>query len=57
MYAVTRMKNPCEGCNRQKDPDNCQNYRKCNDYRFWINWNWAMFRGYPKRMALKKEAK
>lgn len=55
--AVTRMKNPCEGCKRQKDPDNCQNYRKCNDYRFWINWNWAMFRGYPKRMALKKGAK
>ena len=55
--AVTRMKNPCEGCKRQKDPDNCSRYITCADYRFWINWNWKMFRGYPMRMALKKEVR
>ena len=54
---VTKMKNPCEGCKRVKNTATCTGYKGCSDYRFWINWNWAMFRGYPKRMALKKEAK
>lgn len=49
--AVTRMKNPCEGCNRVKNPATCTGYKGCSDYRFWINWNWKMFRGYPMRMA------
>jgi hypothetical protein len=52
---ATGMKNPCEGCKRVSDTDHCTGYKKCAKYRFWLNWNWAMFRGYPKRMALKKE--
>lgn len=46
---VVKMKNPCIGCPRTDDRENCTSYRTCADYRFWINWNWAVFRGYLRR--------
>lgn len=46
---VVRMKSPCPGCTRTTDTVNCTHYRTCKDYRLWINWNWAVFRGYLRR--------
>ena len=46
---VEKMKNPCTGCTRTNDRVNCTHYSTCMSYRFWINWNWSVFRGYLRR--------
>lgn len=32
-------------------------WRICPSYRKWINWSWARFRGWPRRMEAEREKK
>lgn len=43
------MINPCEACAKEKLCSRKGKYVDCPKYREWINWNWAMFRGWPDR--------
>lgn len=47
---------PCYLC--EVEDKNCIKrgaWQKCEDYRKWVNWSWARFRGWPRRMELKEE--
>lgn len=44
------IENPCDKCPKLDKQGNCKSWRSCCNYRFWLNYNWKLFRGYPERV-------
>ncbi len=41
-------KSPCVGCNRVKDPKNCEN-KNCKPWRAWFLGRWDKINGFSRR--------